>query len=119
MEKYNIKTRIISAYDYKSVDLSQYVLPFEVDTEKLEQDILLYAKKNAKTVLAEIAENEDIVTFAVKSEIPKFNKPNVTVRLGRNLFNPEIETAIVGMKTGEIKQAEISCGTAEISVKEI
>ncbi len=49
----------------------------------------------------EVAETGDSITMATVSNIPKFNKPNVKVSLGRGLYNKELEDMVLGKKIGD------------------
>jgi len=46
------------------------------------------------------AETGDTAVLETVSSLPKFNKPRVTVTLGRGLYNKELENALIGCKVG-------------------
>ena len=47
------------------------------------------------------AEVGDTAVLKTESALAKFNKPSVTVTLGRGLYNKELEAALIGKKVGE------------------
>ena len=47
------------------------------------------------------AEEGDTAVLRTESDIPKFNKPSVTVTLGRGLYSRDLEAAVIGLKVGE------------------
>ena len=48
-----------------------------------------------------LAEVGDTAVLKTESALAKFNKPSVTVTLGRGLYNKELEAALIGKKVGE------------------
>ena len=81
-----------------------------------EEELLELARKGIvreQLVLAPLpdgtpAELGDTATLRTESEIPKFNKPNVTVTLGRGLYNRELENCVIGKKVGETAEITIN-----------
>ena len=49
----------------------------------------------------EAAKTGDTLTLCTQSSLPKFNKDQVTVSIGRGLYNKALEEALVGLKKGE------------------
>ena len=74
-----------------------------------EEELLELARKGIvreQLVLAPLpegtpAEPGDTAALRTESELPKFNKPNVTVTLGRGLYNRELENAVIGKRVGD------------------
>lgn len=65
-----------------------------------------------KVVLAPLPEDEpavlgDTVTLQVASALPKFNRPAVTVSIGRGLYDPVLENAVAGLCVGQSCQVMI------------
>ena len=54
------------------------------------------------------AETGDTAVLKTESALPKFNKPAVTVTLGRGLYNRELENALVGKKVGETVERTVN-----------
>lgn len=46
----------------------------------------------------ECAENGDTAVLKTESVLPRYNKPKVTVTLGRGLYNRELENALIGKR---------------------
>lgn len=110
-----LKSKVTKIYDFKEVDLSKLILPFEVDEEQLEKDINLLIKQHSQMIEAEQVEKGDFATICCKSEEKKFNKEKVTLKVGRGLYNKELEAAVIGMKTGEVK--DIMVGELPVTVE--
>ena len=74
-----------------------------------EEELLELARKSIireQLVLAPLpdgtaAEEGDTAVLMTESDIPKFNKPSVTVTLGRGFYNRDLEAAVIGLKAGE------------------
>ena len=81
-----------------------------------EEELLELARKGIvreQLVLAPLpdgtpAELGDTAVLKTESEIPKFNKPNVTVTLGRGLYNRELENCVIGKKVGETAELTVN-----------
>jgi hypothetical protein len=58
----------------------------------------------------------DTLILRVESALPKFNKPQVKVTVGRGFYDPTLEQALVGLTQGQSCQVEIkgTCVKAEI-----
>ena len=95
------RSRLISAFDYRGVNISVYIKPFVPNDSALDEALLCVRKKHARLVEAEVIENGDIVTLRCASDMPRFSKDEVTVRIGAGLFSKELEDALIGMSTGE------------------
>ena len=55
----------------------------------------------------EAAREGDTLTIRAESELPKFNRPSVTVTLGRGLYDRTLEAALIGLRVGEGCEAEV------------
>ena len=98
----------------EKIDFSAYIdkyLEREDAIRRLptEEELLELARKSIvreQLVLAPLpegtaAEEGDTAVLKTESELPKFNKPGVTVTLGRGLYNRDLETAVIGLKAGD------------------
>lgn len=65
------------------------------------------------------AQTGDTLTIATVSALPKFNKPRVTVSIGRGLYDKTLEAALVGRKVGEGCTITVKDQTVEATVLEI
>ncbi len=64
----------------------------------------------------------DTLTISTVSELPKFNKPRVTVSIGRGLYDKTLEEALIGKTVGEscevlIKELPVKATVLEIKCK--
>lgn len=81
-----------------------------------DEEIKELAKKSIvreQLVLTELSKGTpagigDTAILKTESGISKFNKPSVTVTLGRGLYNKELENAVVGKKVGETADVTIN-----------
>ena len=109
-------------FPYKEkIDFGAYIekyLEKEDSIKRLptEEELLELARKSIvreQLVLAPLpegtaAEEGDTAVLKTESELPKFNKPSVTVTLGRGLYNRGLEVALIGLKVGEEASVIIS-----------
>ncbi len=98
-----LKSRAVSIFDFRKVDFKDEYEPFETDEEALEADLLLIRKQHSDTVTSETAAEGDFVRISCESENPRYNKKSIFLTVGKNIFNREIEEALIGMHVGEEK----------------
>lgn len=110
-----ILTKVIAPWDYRQADIFAFCKPFAVDPEALEEQLLSIRKKYAYLVEADRVQAGDIVTLRCQSEMPKFQKAQVTVCVGKNLYSRELEAKLPGMTVQEERNLEAE--TAQISVR--
>lgn len=65
------------------------------------------------------AERGDTLTLKTVSSLPKFNKPKVTVSIGRGLYDKGLEAAMVGKKVGDTCTVTEKEQNVEVTVLEI
>ena len=89
-----------------------------------EEELLELARKSIvreQLVLAPLpdgtaAEEGDTAVLMTESDIPKFNKPSVTVTLGRGLYNRELEKKLIGMKAGDTVYAVVNASIVKATI---
>ncbi len=108
-------TKVISAWDYRQSDLSAFCVPFETDREQLAESLLFLRKKYACRTGVDTVKSGDIVTIRCRSEKTKFNKDNITVNIGKNLYSRELETQLIGLSVGE--ERNLIADDAAVSVQ--
>lgn len=106
-----LKSKVLSAFDYKAVDLSGSIPDFEPDEERLAQDMERARRAHGTKVTAYTVEQGDFVRLTCRSEMPRFQKDGITVMVGRGLYSRPLEAQLVGMKAGETRELEVN-GTA-------
>lgn len=109
-----LKSKITKTRFFESIDLSSYVVPLRIDQARYEADIKKFCRKFAEKIQAEDVSADDLATIRCQSEIPKFQKESITVRIGLGLYSAELEKAVIGMKTGETRQ--VFAGGAQVTV---
>lgn len=110
-----LRTKVITAWDHRQADLTEFCVPFEVDREQMADDILFLRKKYAYLVPVETVESGDIVTLRCRSSKPKFQKDSITVNVGKNLYSRELEAQLVGMTVGN--ERELTVGDTAVTVQ--
>lgn len=96
-----LKSKALEIYDYRQVDISQFLIGFTPDEKQLEKDMNRWLRRYGKTVSAEKLETGDSAMICCRSEIPRYNKPSVNVPVGKGLFDRELEKQMPGMALGE------------------
>jgi FKBP-type peptidyl-prolyl cis-trans isomerase (trigger factor) len=98
-----LQSRLIKEFDFREADVSGVDFTYEIDKRFIEKEILHIRKKNK--IVHEVDEVKDgnIVECSLKSINLKLNKEKVSINVGLGLFNREIESALIGMKTDETK----------------
>ena len=113
------KSKAINIYDYRDVDLSQYVEPFSMTEEELTEKIDRVRTRHAAMTEADTVERDDFVTLDTVSDLPKYQKTGIVVRVGKGLYSRELEEVILGMKTGEERTVTIPEGDVRVAVRAV
>jgi len=66
-----------------------------------------------------LAQEGDTLVLRTVSELPKFNKPRVTVTLGRGLYDRELEAMLVGLPAGGSVTATLRDKRVDAAILEI
>ncbi len=96
-----LKSKALEIYDYRQVDISQFLIGFTPDEKQLEKDMNRWLRRYGKTVSAEKLETGDSAMISCRSEVPRYSKPSVNVPVGKGLFDRELEKQMPGMALGE------------------
>lgn len=96
-----LKSKALEIYDYRQVDISQFLIGFTPDEKQLEKDMNRWLRRYGKTVSAEKLETGDNAMISCRSEVLRYNKPSVNVPVGKGLFDRELEKQMPGMALGE------------------
>ena len=113
------KSKAIAIFDFHEIDPGQYAAPFSMDEEELETVLDRLRSRHAAMTEAQRVEPEDFVTLDSRSALPKFEKTNLNVRVGRGLFSKELEQGLLGMGPGETREIPIPQGIATVTVRSI
>lgn len=100
-ESIRLKSRLREFFDFRSVDISEYIKGFETDEAQLEKDLNRVLKAHGRREDAKTVSEGDTVTLSCRSRLPRFNKTNLPVIIGRGLFDRDLEQAMVGAGVGE------------------
>lgn len=102
-EYITIKSRATEIYDYRKVDISQFLTGFVPDERQLNKDMNRWLRRYGKNVSVEQVEVGDTAVLRCHSSLPRFEKPSITVPVGKGLFDKELETQLAGMTVGETR----------------
>lgn len=100
-ESIRLKSRVREYYDFHSVDISEYIKGFETDEAQLEKDLNRVLKAHGRREDAKTVSEGDTVTLSCRSRLPRFNKTNLPVIIGRGLFDRDLEAKLVGVTVGQ------------------
>ncbi|MBO5994416.1 MAG: hypothetical protein J6Q41_02745 [Firmicutes bacterium] len=102
-----LKSKVLKVFDYKTVDIDEYIPEFTPDEKILQKDIERIFKAFGRKEAGESVEPGDMVVLTCRSEIPKFNKNGITVPMGKGFFSKELEEKLIGVKAGETFNVDI------------
>lgn len=120
MDKFlKFNSKAIRIYDHKNFDLGGFVPQFAADEEKIGKDILRYKTRNGKKVECDDVAYGDMVTLKCVSDNAKFNKENLIVFVGKNLFSKELEEMLVGIEKGREFTFAVGCDIVKVTVIKI
>ena len=110
------RSKAITVCDFRTLDPGKYAPPFEMTEEELDEKVKKRLTRHAELRSAETVEPDDFVTLDSLSDVPKFRKKAITVRVGKGLFSKALEDAIVGMAQGEEKTVALPEGKAVVQI---
>ena len=109
------RSKAVSVFDYRNIDLGEYAAPFVMNEETLQQKLEKLRTRHGRLQNADSVMQDDFVTLNTESDIPKYQKTGLQLRVGKGLFSPELEQAILGMRTGG--EETVSLPEGEVRVK--
>ena len=115
-----MRSKLIKMYDYKLTKLPEEVY---IEEEKIREYMDNYIQralvKYKKTTHPDIIEKGDIVIIDIEGGLPKYNRKKLGINVGRNLYNKEIEEALVGKAAGMEFDAEADGVNVHVCVKDV
>lgn len=115
-EQLKLNSTLRTFYDYRCVDISDYIKGFEPDETQLQKDLNRILKANGKRENAAVVSEGDTVTISCRSRLPRFNKTNLPVIVGRGLFDRALEQALIGASVGQTVTLQKEGAPVEIDV---
>lgn len=110
-----IKTHIVSEIDIDSYIAAEDTSAFP-NEKSFEIELEAIAKKNVLLIPVESINTDCVAELALSGSIKKFNRDNVKVTVGKNLFNKSLEEHLIGMKTGQTKTITVDGADISVSV---
>lgn len=101
MNELRIRTKAIFFVDYKSIDLAEHLPKFHLDQDKFEKDLQRIQYANGKKEDVDTIAKGDLVLLSCRSEIPRFQRDDIYLIVGKNLYSAELEDTLVGCGRGE------------------
>ncbi len=118
MNELIIKSKMLSMADYTSVDLTEHLPKFYLDRNKLEADIKRVQYANGTKLEADTVEKGDLVLISCKSEHPHYQKDDIYLIVGKNLYSAEFEEKLVGLSKAE-NQIIVENSDVTVDIKSI
>lgn len=112
-------SRVTKIYDYRQISVESYLPSFTVDEATLEKDMKRARNRLGKKLEAEIVSGDDIVELTCSSELSRFNRDNLMVRVGKGTFHAEVEKQLIGMRKLESRQLTADGAQITVTVKKI
>ena len=106
-EKLLLKSRAVEIYDFRQVDISQFLTGFTVDEAQYQKDLERVLRRFGRREEAAFVSEGDTVTLTCASDLERYNKKHMPVQVGRGLLNAALEAAMIGMASGSEKT--VSC----------
>lgn len=115
-----MNSHVIQAYPYQEADISPWQKPFICREEDIDRQILRLANRHITWTEGAPVSEGDVVQCRLISDLPKFRHDNLSLTAGAGLFDPELESELIGKKSGDAirleKENTLVTGTI-ISVK--
>lgn len=110
-----MKSEIIKLYDYRQIELPETVY-IEGVKRRMDREINTLCKKFKRIEEVGSIEKGDIVTLALKSAKPKFNREKLKLNVGSRLFDADFEEQLIGLKVGESALLKAGGDDVEVNV---
>ena len=111
-----MRSRVLKAADYRSVDIGGLLKPFEPDAGALEAELHRLANPYIRWEEGERVSAGDQAVCRLVSDCPRFNKEKVRFVAGSGMFHRELEALAIGMKAGETREAVLPEGGVALTV---
>ena len=115
-ETIKLKSRALEVYDFRQVDISQFITGFTVDETQYQKDLERVLRRYGRKEDARCVSDGDTVTLNCSSEVERYNKTNVPVPVGKGLFSRELESQLIGMEKGEKKTLTADGKAVEVEI---
>lgn len=119
MNEIRLNSKVVRMVDYRKVDLREFAVKLDVDDKVVKDQLVKYITRFSKTVECESIEKRDLVDLSCKSELPRYNKENIKIRVGIGLMGKEFEGQLIGVKKGETRTVTVSEKPVEVSIRKI
>ena len=106
-ETLKLKSRASKVYDIRQVDISQFLTGFTVDEARYRRDLERLLRRFGTKTEADVVSEGDSVIVSCSSTMQRYNKTSLPVVVGKGIFNPVVEAALVGMALGETKTVTV------------
>ena len=114
-----VKSKVLELYELESIDFGDYVEPFSMEEEEMGAELTRERTRRSTMEEADRIALDDFVRLDLVSDVPKYQKNGLQLRIGKGLFDPVLEKAILGMAKGETQIVELPGVRAEVTVTDI
>lgn len=114
-----MKTTINELFDYREVPFEHHVVIRKPDAAYMRKKMNALTRSHKETLAADTVEQGDVVTLALESELPKFNKPLVPVTVGGGLYDAELEAQLTGLHRGDTAALTVQGKPVTVTVKDV
>jgi len=116
-----MKSKACNIIDIESVILSaeECTVIFPKPEDYISEKLQAIVKKHSVSREADLTDEAvlgDIAVLRLVSPLTKFNRPSVTVNVGKNFFSLDVEQAVLGMKLNEVRKIQIDNTDVEITL---
>ncbi|MCM1544109.1 MAG: hypothetical protein NC110_02315 [Ruminococcus sp.] len=111
-----MKSYINVLADYREAPFEKEV-EIECSKDYVQSQLKLLSKAKRKNEAVSVVEKGDVVVLALESELAKFNRPNVFITVGSNLFDAEFEEMLIGKKSGETFELTVQEKPVKVTIK--
>lgn len=111
-----MKSRLLQAMDYHTIDMGDRIRPFVPDEAALEQELHRLANRHIRWEPGSVAARGDLAVCRLTSGCPRFNRDDVRFAVGSGMFHPELESLVVGMSVGETRELALPEGRVALTL---
>ena len=112
-----MKSYINTLADYHDAPFERNI-KISCPEEYVESQLKHLTRNYKRTEAVDIVESGDVAVLALKSEMEKYNRPMLPLTVGKNLFDEELESALIGHSVGEEFIVKVQNKDVSVTIKQ-
>ncbi len=113
------KSKIKKYVSFKNVDLSEYAKHLDVSKDIINNQVTKFLTQYASIKEVDYIQKRDLVELACVSQLPRYNKEHMRLRVGLNLMGKDFEQQLIGLNKNETVTLTINNEDVKVTILNI